>query len=1281
MALAAIISSGALKAQSTHEVVLDWSDGVAKTRQGFQQSPPGLFPGAFVSPTGVPQFVGQYPLRAGAVDAEVALVAPMLESVAASKYEMANELPLDMDLKVHVAFDRGKPIAVVSLYPLVRTSGGAMLERLNAFQLELTPIMGQAQGRAKSFASSSKLASGSWFKLGVTESGVYRLGYQDLIDLGVDVNALDPNDLNIYGSHFGQLPFSNSVDRPDDLGINAIEVVGGNDGSFDANDKVIFYASGPHTWSRDTDSPRFIHHKHLYSDSAYYFVGIGVDPPHRVQSLASTSDPANETVTSFVDYDFYERDWNNLIKTGRQFYGEFFDLVTTYNQSFNMPNIVQDEPVALVVDVISRTLGVSNSSSFNVQVGNMASSSFSISGISGSYTADYARVKQETISFLPTQSSIPITLTFNKHDPISSVAWLNYLEINATRELKMSGSQMQFRDTASVGVGNIADFQMASAQSVYRVWDITDPWNPLQLQYDQNGGDLSFRLATDSLREFVSFKNSGYKEPRLLGPVLNQNLHAIVPPVDMVIVSHGKFMAQAERLADHRRDEGLEVEVVNVKHVYNEFSSGARDITAIKWFMKMLYDRANNDPALMPKYLCLFGDGSYDNRSVASSNQNYIPTYQSLNSWAPIKSYVSDDYYGFLDDGDGQGLEDQMDIGVGRLVVSSAEQARQVVDKILNYDQLGLVNANIGHCNTESSGSAKDWRNLVGFVSDDQSGGDFDGQVHMSQSDQLAAKVETNHPEYNIEKIFLDAYQQETTPGGERYPEAQEALRTLVQQGLLLVNYVGHGGEVGWAHERILDNSTILNWTNRDQLPLFMTATCEFSRFDDPGRTSAGEYVLLNANGGGIALMTTTRLVFSSQNFALANKFYDHIFDETNGVPRLGDVSRKTKNASTSSSTTNHRNFSLLGDPAQRLAYPKHQVVLSALTDTAGNPLDTIRALSNVRVNGYVADMGGQQLNDFNGVVYPTIFDKAEEISTLANDPPGTPFQFDLQNKVIYKGKASVTDGQFQFDFIVPKDIAYDFGSGRASFYAESSDANAHGYSDDLIVGGSETNVADDDTGPLVELYLNDDSFVSGGLTDTEPIIYAKIFDENGVNTVGNSIGHDLVATLDGNTDEAIVLNDYYESDLDTYKSGTVRYQLDGIAPGTHQLKLKVWDVYNNSSEKEIEFVVSESEDLALDHVLNYPNPFTTRTEFWFEHNKVCSFLDVQVQVFTVSGKLVKTISERVQPEGFRADPIVWDGMDDYGDKLARGVYLYKLKVISPEGEKAEKIEKLVILN
>jgi hypothetical protein len=495
----------------------------------------------------------------------------------------------------------------------------------------------------------------------------------------------------------------------------------------------------------------------------------------------------------------------------------------------------------------------------------------------------------------------------------------------------------------------------------------------------------------------------------------------------------------------------------------------------------------------------------------------------------------------------------------------------------------------------------------------------------------------------------------------------------------LILNYTGHGGETGWAGERILTISDINSWNTLNNMPIFLTATCEFSRFDDPFRTSAGELVLLNGNGGGIALMTTTRLVYSSPNFVLNSSFYNLVFKRNSdgSTPRLGDAFMKTKNKNASSS--NSRNFSLLGDPALKMALPQNQVVTTSVNGSPLNQLDTLKALSKVTIAGYVADEAGNKMNSYNGVVYPTVFDKERTIKTLNNDGSGV-FEFEVQDNKLFKGKASVVNGDFSFTFIVPKDIDYKIGKGKVIYYSENGSTDANGFSTNFLVGGSNDSALADNQGPEVEIYLNDESFVYGGVTNPEPVLLVKLFDPLGVNTVGSGIGHDLVAIVDGNTEDAIVLNDFYEASEDNYQEGKIKYPFDKFSEGKHTITVKAWDVANNSSEKTIEFNVVSDKEVDIQNLVNYPNPFTTKTEFIFQHNQPGIPLDVKVEIFTVSGKLVKSIDRVIVNEGFLSRDIKWDGKDDFGDSIGKGVYVYKLIVRSRNGSRAEEIQKLVIL-
>lgn len=1205
----------------------------------------------------------------------------------ADAWPFLSALGPEPELLAQIGLMRKQPHLVVSVTPFRRNPATGAAERLVSFRYELIEgATGSNRGGPKmNYPDNSVLASGEWYRFTVARDGVYRITHDFLRALGASTSGINSDRINVFGNHDGLLPFVNSIVVPTDLRPHAIEVVDGGDGVFGPGDHLLFYAKGPTRWSRNEDL--YEHTKHVYTDSASYFIGLDIAPPVRIQALAQSTEPPTRTVTRFNDRQVIDRDLVNLIKSGRTWFGEVYDLVTTYNYSFDTPNLVADEPITLEVSVAARTFNVGAGqvqSTFSITSGNAFSGSAAVNSIPNSPTGATARMVYQAFTWYASGNSVPLSVTFNKYDPVNSVGWMNFLRLNCTRELRMSGDQLQFRSIPSAGPGEISEFVLEQAPQVQRIWDITDPASAMAIAYTSNGAQRVFRLPTETVREFIAFRDANYLTPTAVGRVPNQNLHATALPTDLVIVSPPAFLPHAQRLADRRASEGLTVRIVTPQQVFNEFSGGLRDATAIKRYMRMLYDRAADAPELMPRYLLLLGDGSYNNISLSASNQNLIPSYQTEDAMDYSRSYTSDDYFGLLDENEGEGTGDLVDIGIGRIVAHTTEQARQVVDKILGYDGLRGIPTGGGSCGNDGDGGIADWRTHVLFVSDDQTGDGFEGIIHMDQSDSLARRVERERPFLNVDKIYMDAYQQIATPGGQRYPQATTDLRDKVQKGQLIVNYVGHGGEVGWAHERLLDNTTILEWSNKDRLPLFMTATCEFSRWDDPGRTSAGEYVLLNPKGGGVALMTTTRLAYSSQNFRLANFFYDHIFeteDELGRGARIGDSFRRTKRDISTVQPTlrNHRNFSLLGDPSMRLALPRHAIRITGITDTLGAPIDTLKALSVVRVNGFVDAGDGAPLQDFNGVVVPIVYDKQTVQNTLANDG-GSPFVFKVRKNVIYRGRASVTNGSFSFTFVVPKDINYQFGKGRVACYAESLSANATGYDNDPVVGGTADDVALDQSGPRIEVFLNDERFVRGGITNETPLLLAKMFDENGINTVGSSIGHDLLAVLDENTERAIVLNDLYESDLDTYKSGQVRYRFGKLADGRHTLTVKAWDTHNNSNESSTEFVVASSAELALAHVLNYPNPFTTRTEFYFEHNRPCATLDAQVQVFTVSGRLVKTLSSRLNCNGFRTEPLAWDGRDDFGDQLGRGVYVYRLSVVAPDGAKAEQFEKLVIL-
>jgi hypothetical protein len=1179
---------------------------------------------------------------------------------------------LQFDLKVTNAGPES--FVVLYLFPYINRNG--VLHRILNFEIQLQESLISISNE-KDFVTNSVLnfGSGDWYKISVNQDGIHKIDKAFLENCGIQTAGLNPNHINIYGNGDGMLPELNSIPRKDDLVKNAIQVVGGNDGSFDEGDYILFYGWGPDRWYAN-GTASFDRSKNVYSDISCYFININSnEPPKRIASGENVTSAATHTINSYSYFDIHEEDEVNLVKGGQRWYGELFDVDLEQTFIFNVPNILSTFSSTFNTSIATnaRTTGGTEQ---KYTLNNTVLGSFSLPSVSSDYVTS---LKSHT--FNTGSSSLNLKISITRNSP-STLVYLDRILLNTRRSLVFYGQQMNFRDLATVGSANIGEFELSGLANSGFIWDVTDRQNPYLVQGEVSGGLYRFKAKLDSLKEFVASNGMNFFTPTFVGSVTNQNLHGL-SAADYLIVTHPDFITQANRLAQLHENQGLSVHVVTTGQIFNEFSSGMLDPTAIKMFAKMFYDRASGNPDLVPKYLLLFGDATYDPKNRVANNNYFVPTYEFPNGENHISAMVADDYFGMLDDNESIGPSDLLDIGIGRLLISDNQMAKEQVDKIEHYMKNGsnlFNNVNSGNSCAANNGSIStygDWRLKYVQIADDEEGGYF---VQQDTEPQYL-EVKTNHPEMNCDKLYTDAFNQETSAGGQRYPDVFEAITDRVESGALIVNYVGHGGEVGLAEERIVTVPQIQDWNNIDRLNLFVSATCEFTKFDDPGRVSAGEWVSLNSTGGSIALMTTTRSVFFGVNTITGKKFFENVFERDSDKQPLtfGEIMRRTKNASGSSE--NKRSFTLIGDPALRLALPNYRIVTDSINGF--DPVlvsDTVKALSKMNVKGHLEDWDGNILSDFNGVLSPSIFDKIKTKFTLGQDPDSPEIPFELQKNVVYKGQATVTNGYFEFSFVVPKDIDFSFGNGKISYYAAGELTDAAGSDTRFVIGGIDPNGINDVVGPEIDLFMNDENFVDGGITDDTPIILAHLYDENGINTVGNGIGHDITAIIDENSSNPIVLNTYYTADLDSYQSGKLRYQLPAMEKGVHTLTLKVWDVNNNSSESRIEFSVQEATDIVLDHVLNYPNPFTTNTSFYFEHNQVCSDLEAQIQIFTVSGKLVRTINQNVKTEGFRSEGIPWDGRDEFGDILAKGVYVYTIKVKTHDGQIAEKSEKLVLL-
>ncbi len=1117
------------------------------------------------------------------------------------------------------------------------------LKKLSSFKINYTlTTLSQKNIKTNIYADNSVLANGNWLKIGITSDGVYKLNYDELASYGV----ANENGSKVFTNLNSVLPELFTSVTSDDLKEIAVEINKGSDGVFNSGDYILFYAKSPNSWTPDYSNNRFYHKLHNYTSTNYYFITAGEPKIIETQnSLPETN--ITHDISTFNDYQFHEIETESVLKSGKLLLGEhFIPTFNNYNITFTFPNI----DLASQVSVYGYLVGKSyQNTNFKIVSGSQ-SKTVSVPVITTTGYTFATKAKLDWM-FNATNSNIPIDITFN-HSllDLTGEGWLDYIEVNAMRKLIFTNNFIQFRNLSIVDTNSITKFNITNTSNENKIWNITDVYNIKNIQYNINGSNCDFVDNSDSLKEYIIF-NKNYLSPASFTAISNQNLHNL-GNYDMIIISHPNFNSDANTLVKiHETEDNMLVKVLNPTEIYNEFSSGKPDISAIRNFIKMLYDKSSQQ---YPKYVLLYGDGSCDNRtSISSGNTNYILTYQSEESLTSTNSYVSDDFFAILDNNENL-VNGLLDIGIGRFPVKNASESTGILNKIQQY----YKNTSFG-----------DWRNKICLIADDE-----DGNTHIKDADSLSSIIKNLQPVYNVNKIYLDAYEQTSTPSGERYPDVNKAFSNAMEQGALIVNYTGHGNELYLAHERILSINEINSWKNFKKLPLFITATCEFSRWDDFSRTTAGEYIFLNPLGGGIGMLTTTRLVYAYQNFLLNNAFYLHTFGNKNY--RLGDMMRITKN--NAGSSINKRNFSLLGDPAIKLPYADYNVITTKINNSPLPNVDTLKALSKIEIEGEIIN-STKTLSNYNGIVYPTIYDKSKKITTLGNGG-AIPYEFDIQNNIIFKGKATVTNGKFKFSFIVPKDIAYNYGKGKISYYAANDIYDASGYNADITIGGTNNSAQLDNKGPEIDLFLNDDKFIFGGLTNETPILLSKLFDESGINTVGNGIGHDISAIIDKNTANSINLNEFYESETDNYQKGNVNYQLSKLTTGNHSLSVKAWDVYNNSSEEYIEFIVAETANLAIDHILNYPNPFTTNTTFYFNHNQPNTNLKVLINIFTITGKLVKSLESTMFTTGNLSNPINWDGLDEFGDQLAKGVYIYKLSVKNENDQTVEKIEKLVIL-
>ncbi|MFZ1730232.1 MAG: type IX secretion system sortase PorU [Bacteroidota bacterium] len=1113
--------------------------------------------------------------------------------------------------------------------------------------------------RAITKAAGQTLASGSWYRFDLQQTGVYRFTRRWFADAGMDVANIDPGTIRIYGNGGRERATRLSDARPDPMQEIAIEVVGGEDGRFDDGDFVQFYGQGLSGFAWNPSTRTYEHYIHRYDDANSYLLTWGNGAGLRMQTQPSLSESNTYTPAAFTGREFQEDEVLNLMNSGKMWVGKRLvpaaGSASSIAYTRKLPGLVRSQPITYRLQTVSSSEVVNSftvrGNDANLGIINMGTVDFS------SDTGDMAKISG-TQSFSGigdlADDRSTLSVTYNSTNPQNSRdGYVDWVEWIYARRFEAVGDELLFSapDTTAVIQFVLNGFTMSDVV----VYDVTDYKQVAVMETQVSGGTVRFQVQNTqgSPRQFLAVAAPALKTAANAVSIPNSGLLAS-GGADYLIITNKDLIEAANRLKTHRERPGedqLSSMVVTLESIYNECNAGVTDPTAIRDFLAW----AMANWSVPPRYVLFFGDGHFDYRNHSTTEPSMVPVWETENSINRIQSYVTDDYYVQV-----VGTDPRVDLAGGRLPVQNLDEANTVVDKIISY---------------ETDPDFDPWKNRITFVADDGYTGysDTDGDQHTRQSERLSGLVPSNIEQ---KKIYIVSYRTENTAQGRRKPDANAAIINQINEGSLIVNYTGHGAHDVWAHERIfLSDVTIPQLQNSDRLTFVAAATCTFGLYDSPGVRSGTELLILKKNGGAVGGLSAPRVVYSGENSAFNQEFFNYVFSEGREADgrarRLGDAIYSTKQRH--NGIAGFEKFHLFADPGLRLALPRYTASLERiLVNDAAVTSDTVqlRAFSKVTLEGSVRKSDGSVWNDFAGTAEVSLFD-AERFMIV---PEWNNYKYQMPGGLLYRGKAHIDAGRFAVTFIVPKDISYENSPGRVAIYFSNDEVDGAGYFLNLRVGGSDSTVSPDAIGPEIQLFVDGRDFIPGNLVGKDPLLIADLFDVSGINTTGIGIGHDLEAWLDGD-DRSVVLNDYYTGDIDSYQRGSVEFRFRNLTAGSHTLRLRAWDIYNNSTTVETRFSVAEQ--LTLQDVQNYPNPVSGQTTFRFRHN-VLDPVDVDILVYASNGALVRRI--RAGQVNSRIVEIPWDTMDSQGQYLSKGIYLYRIVCRTIDGLQGSEAQGRLIL-
>ena len=1113
-------------------------------------------------------------------------------------------------------------------------------------------LFGSTIGWAQTNTYQSVLSEHTWYRLSVTQEGAYQLDYATLQSMGVDMSALNPNQIRLFGNPSGALPEKNSESRPDDLTEMAIFVTGAEDGRFDAGDKVLFYGQEPTRWVLvDNGNKTYQRERNYYSDTTYYYLCVdsGVDGLRVGEKPTLSVENTTTVISEFPDFVWHEEEMFSPYSIGQNWFGEFVSAENKeLSLAFVFPNLVKNKALRVKSQVLGRTKN--DKMYYDAWVNdNHVAVNTSINTISGKdHYYGWPSAFDKQIMLDSDTAVFRLTCDADK----KTFLYLDYVEIYGWRQLKRTNDNFLFRLMPSQFGNDRSAVWVQNVSADYWLWEVTSPLQPVLQDAVLSANNLVFATNERTEKRYLLFKSEAARQVVTWTALPNQNLHAIAD-ADNLIIAPADFLEQAQALADyHSAKDGLTSVVVDVDQIYNEFSTGTPDPTGIRDFVRMVYRRSSGQL----KYLTLFGRASYDFRDINGYGQRFVPTYETFENPHHELSFCTDDYFALMDNNEGVNSSGRVDIGVGRISVSTVEEAETMLRKIKQYDDL-----------TASHG---EWKADLLLVADDES------TSYVSNIESASVIFDTICPALTAKKVYCGAYPLTNTSAGYVNQGANADLMQALDQGVLAFFYNGHGGVKGLTGESVFDNADINALNNYDRMPFVYTATCEFTKYDNPLLVSAGEQLVLNPHGGCVALFTACRPTLGPHNHLQTRSLIPALLQrDADGKPlRFGDIVRQAKsnllNFNSQTNPTNNINirFLFLGDPVMRFPMPEKNIALTKINGIAVDASDDIElhAMSMVTMEGEVQNANGHLDAGFNGTLWVRFYDQKSKVKVKFTGDTSKNVYY--HKDVLYQGQVSVTAGKFNVSFQVPKDIKSGTGKPRFSFYAYDSlrVVDAMGKFDGLALGGIDPSMVPDDEGPKITFYWNTPEFENGQSVERQGVLYADLYDAQGIYHYGYSLGRDIVMNSNLSACNRLVLNDRYEPAMNDFRRGRIALPISDLVPGTYEFSLKVWDTQDNASEASLWFVVDD--DLFLSQVHNYPNPFNDETRITLRHDGEDGNFDVNIEIFDIMGRSVQHLYKKVSATDGVIEPIIWNGCGYSGSPLRSGVYLYRLTLTDETG-------------